>query len=140
MPSNNQYGFNDKQNKPKYIKPQRDIGPGNPMLRLRYAIKPTKEEIVRRIPRDRRKPYLLQRELADRINCSHRTVMNAEKEKRFPTQLGIFVNSQQLYFTYFPEPRDLGGGVMSGLTKHELQNNRRKDGKRKKKIRPYMGN
>jgi hypothetical protein len=86
----------------KTSKPRKDIGAGNPLLRLRYAIKPTPEEIASRSPRDRRKPYLLQRELAARIPCCTTTVRLAEKSSRFPIQRIVFESTQELYRQYFP--------------------------------------
>ena len=88
----------------KKEKPRQDIGDENPMLRLRYAIKPTPEEIAARSPRDKRKKFLLQRELATRVPCCSTTIRYAEKHKRFPLQRGVYESALKLYNQYFPPP------------------------------------
>jgi hypothetical protein len=79
------------------------IDPNNPMLRLRHALKPTAEEVANRSPRDKRKKFLLQKELASRIPCCNTTIWQAEKEKRFPRQRIVYESSLKLYNQCFPE-------------------------------------
>ena len=86
----------------KRVKPKTDIGPGNPLKRLRYAMRPTEEEKANRHWRDRRKKFLLQRELAARIPCSESCVRVSEKNQRLPIQSAVFQNSYELYLKYFP--------------------------------------
>lgn len=79
------------------------IDPNNPMLRLRHALKPTAEEVANRSPRDKRKKYLLQKELASRIPCCNTTIWQAEKDGRFPRQRIVYESSLKLYKQCFPD-------------------------------------